>query len=285
MPDTLKVNFTIYPDHGRPFTADATFVPDDTLKPIVIFAHGFKGFKDWGHFNLLAAYFAKAGFVFVKFNFSHNGTSVEDDSDMHDMEAFGNNNFCLELDDLKALVDELHKPDGPVQQKELDLNHIYLIGHSRGGGTVILKAAEDTRIKAVATWAGVNNFNQRWDELELKVWEQNGVQWVANARTGQKMPLYYQIVENYKSNAHRLEIPQVIKRVKQPLLILHGQQDETLPVKMAHDLQSWKPDAELHLLPDTDHSFGGRHPYTEEEFPQAARAAADLTIDFFRRHA
>lgn len=284
MSETLKVNFTIYPEHGRPFTADATYIPDSAPKPVIVFAHGFKGFKDWGHFNLLARYFAEAGFVFVKFNFSHNGTSVEDDSDMHDMEAFGNNNFCLELDDLKALLDEIQKENGPVQQTELDLEKLYLIGHSRGGGSVILKAAEDTRVKAVATWAGVNNFDQRWDELELKSWEQDGVQWIMNARTGQKMPLYYQIVENYQANANRLEIPKVIKRMKQPLLILHGEQDETLPVKMAHDLQKWKPDAALQLLPDTDHSFGGKHPYDKDTLPEPARAAAAITINFFRNH-
>lgn len=285
MPDTLKVNFKVYPDHGRPFTADASFVPDGSSKPIVVFAHGFKGFKDWGHFDLLAKYFAEAGFVFVKFNFSHNGTSVEDDSDMHDLEAFGKNNFSLELDDLKALLDELHQTDGPVQQKELNLEQVYLIGHSRGGGTVLLKAAEDTRVKAVSTWAAVNNFNQRWDELELENWKQEGVQWIANARTGQKMPLYYQIVEDYKANAHRLEIPKVIQNMTQPLLILHGVDDETLPVQMAHDLKQWKSDAELHLLPDTNHSFGGSHPYPEDTLPDAARVAADLTIDFFRKHA
>lgn len=285
MPDTLKVKFKVYPDHGRAFTADATYIPDGAIKPVVVFTHGFKGFKDWGHFNLLARYFAETGYVFVKFNFSHNGTSVEDDSDMHDLEAFGNNNFCLELDDLKALLDEIHKSDGPIQQEELDLERIYLIGHSRGGGSVILKAAEDDRVKAVATWAGVNNFDQRWDELELEPWKKEGVQWITNARTGQKMPLYYQIVENYQANAHRLEIPKVIRRMKQPLLIVHGEQDETLPVKMAHDLHAWKPDARLHLIPDADHSFGGSHPYEKETLPEAAKAAADLTIDFFRDHA
>jgi uncharacterized protein len=285
MPDTLRVNFKIYPDHGRPFTADASYILDGSPKPVIVFAHGFKGFKDWGHFNLLANYFAKAGFVFIKFNFSHNGTSIEDDADMHDLEAFGNNNFSLELDDLKALIDELHKPDSPVQQSEMNLKQISLIGHSRGGGTVLLKAAEDPRVKAVATWAAVNNFNQRWDELELESWKQAGVQWIANARTGQKMPLFYQIVEDYMANVQRLEIPKVVQSMKQPLLILHGEEDETLPVQMAYDLKQWKPDAELHLLPDTNHSFGGNHPYLENTLPDAARIAADLTIKFFLKYA
>ncbi|MEJ8757174.1 alpha/beta fold hydrolase [Pontibacter sp. H259] len=285
MADTFKVDFVVYPEHARPFTADAVYVPSGQPKPVVIFTHGFKGFKDWGHFNLLAQYFAERGYVFIKFNFAYNGTTVEDDSDLHDLEAFGNNNFCLELDDLKALIDLVHSGDGPLPYSELYPEQVYLIGHSRGGGTVILKAAEDTRVKAVTTWAAVNKFDQRWDELENDKWEREGVQWITNARTGQKMPMYYQIMENYLANRQRLEIPKVIKNMHQPLLILHGEEDETLPVQMAHDLQSWKPDAEMHLLPGADHSFGGMHPYEAIKLPDAARAAADLSIDFFKKHA
>jgi len=281
----MKVDFVVYPEHGRPFTADATYMPDSKPKPVVLFTHGFKGFKDWGHFNLLARYFAELGFVFVKFNFSYNGTTVEDHSDMHDLEAFGNNNFSLELDDLQALIELLHDSNAPIQAQELDLKRIYLIGHSRGGGAVILKAAEEERVRAVATWSAVSDYDQRWTEAQMAQWQQDGVQYVLNGRTGQQMPLYYQLAEDYFKNRHRLDIPQVIKKMRQPLLILHGEQDETLPVQMAYDLKKWKPDAELHLLPETNHSFGGEHPYPHAELPAPARAAADLTIAFFQKHA
>jgi dienelactone hydrolase len=281
----MKVDFVVYPGHGRPFTADATYRPDSSPKPVVIFAHGFKGFKDWGHFNLLATYFAKQGFVFIKFNFAYNGTTVDNHADMHDMEAFGQNNFSLELDDMQALIELLHSDNPPVEKKELDLSRLYLIGHSRGGGAVILKAAEEPRVKAVATWASVNRYDNRWDDLQMEQWKEKGVQYVPNARTGLQMPLYYQIVENFIENKYRLDIPSVVRRLQQPLLLLHGEQDETLPTQMAHDLKTWKPDAELHLLPEADHSFGGKHPYEQDELPEAARAAADLSIDFFRRHA
>lgn len=281
----MKVDFVVYPAHGRPFTADATYMPDSRPKPVVIFTHGFKGFKDWGHFNLLARHFAENGFVFVKFNFAYNGTSVEDDSDLHDLEAFGNNNFSLELDDLQALIDLLHEPNPPIQRQEFDLARIYLVGHSRGGGAVILKAAEEPRVKAVATWSAVSDYDQRWTEAQMAQWKQGGVQYVLNGRTGQQMPLYYQLAEDYHQNRARLDIPQVIRKMPQPLLILHGDRDETLPLQMAHDLKSWKPDAEMRLLPGTNHSYGGEHPYPHSELPAPARVAADLTITFFQRHA
>ena len=40
--------------------ADIYYEPTGKPKPVIIFSHGFKGFKDWGHFNLIAKTFAKA---------------------------------------------------------------------------------------------------------------------------------------------------------------------------------------------------------------------------------
>ena len=56
--------------HGRPILLDVSYTEDGNEKPLVIFTHGFKGFKDWGHFNKLAKVFADAGFIYAKFNFS-----------------------------------------------------------------------------------------------------------------------------------------------------------------------------------------------------------------------
>ncbi len=285
MAENLKVDFVVYPKHGRGITADACYTQDGTPKPVVVFVHGFKGFKDWGHFNLLSRYFADQGFVFVKMNFSHNGTTVEDYSDMHDLEAFGQNNFGLELDDLGALIDELHSDNPPLPVQELDLKRLYLVGHSRGGGSIILKAAEEERIKALATWASVSDLDQKWSPDIMQSWQREGVRWIPNTRTGQAMPLYYQLVENYMANEIRFRLPTVVTKVRQPMLILHGDKDETVPVLMAKDLHRRKPNAELHILPGTDHAFGGSHPYTDDTLPEAAQRAADLTIDFFRRHA
>ena len=67
-----NIEFTLESKFNRrKFRADATFLPDDHAKPVILFNHGFKGFKDWGPFNLMASKFAEAGFVFIKMNFSY----------------------------------------------------------------------------------------------------------------------------------------------------------------------------------------------------------------------
>ncbi|GGF18482.1 alpha/beta hydrolase family protein [Hymenobacter cavernae] len=272
------------PSHSRPFEADAHYLADGQPKPLVVFVHGFKGFKDWGHFNVLADYFAQQGFVFVKLNLSHNGVVPGGSGDLEDMEAFGHNNFSIELDDLGALLDALHQPGTtPLPATELDLGRLFLIGHSRGGGLVLLKAAEDPRVTAVAGWAPMSDYDQRWPAEVMRQWQANGVQYIENGRTGQRMPLYYQLAEDFQANRTRLDIPVNVRtKLRQPLLILHGDEDETLPLQMAHDLKSWKPDAEMVILPGANHAFGGGHPWPQHTLPEHAQEVADRTISFFK---
>ncbi|GAB2954157.1 hypothetical protein GCM10027048_19380 [Hymenobacter coalescens] len=271
--------------HTRAFAADARLVPDGRPKPVVVFVHGFKGFKDWGHFNVLADFFAARGFVFVKLDLSHNGVVIGGSGDLEDLDAFGRNNFSIELDDIGCLLDALHQPDGtPIPPAEMDVNRLFLTGHSRGGGLVMLKAAEDARVRAVAAWAPITNVNPGWPEALMQQWQQSGVLHVENARTKQQLPLYFQIVEDFHRNRRRLDIPHNLRRrVRQPLLIIHGDQDETLPVDKVRLLQEAKPDAELHILPEAGHMFGGAHPWAEPELPPLAREVAERTAAFFER--
>ena len=57
-------NIILQSKHGRPFLADVYYTANADKKPVVIFNHGFKGFKDWGPFNLVAEKFAQAGLWF-----------------------------------------------------------------------------------------------------------------------------------------------------------------------------------------------------------------------------
>src|SRR5258708_25698923 len=92
---------------------DIFFKENETRKPVVIYAHGFNGFKDWANFDLIADRFAREGFVLVKFNFSHNGTTPANPEQFTDLEAFGKNNYSKELFDLRAVIDWVCDPANP----------------------------------------------------------------------------------------------------------------------------------------------------------------------------
>ena len=119
------------------------------------------GFKDWGNADIIAKQFGDAGFVFVKFNFSHNGTTPEHPQEFKDVQAFGNNNYTKQLYDLNAVVNWVCNGNS-IHQKVIDNNNIYLIGHSMGGGIATLFAAKDNRIKKLITWAGISECKTPW---------------------------------------------------------------------------------------------------------------------------
>lgn len=272
------LNILIPGSKEKPILLDCFYNNNGQPKAIVIFAHGFKGFKDWGHFNFMAEQFAEAGIVFIKFNFSHNGTTPEDPLNFVDLEAFGNNNFIIELDDFKNVID-WSLSDATIQN-EIDKNKLYLLGHSRGGGITILKAGEDKRVKKIATWASVSDLINRNKLRTIETWQRNGVVYAKNARTKQDMPLYYQFYENQQANKERLNINHAVKRLHIPFLIVHGTADEAVHFKDAEDLKRSSKHAELLAIEDGDHTFGAKHPFTGA-LPQISMQVIEDTISFF----
>ncbi len=267
--------------HGRPILLDVYLEKTGTAKPIVIFSHGFKGFKDWGHFTLVAKTFAKAGFVFVKFNFSHNGTTPDKPLDFSDLEAFGRNNYSIELDDLGCVIDWISGDEHGLEQAEIKSDAIHLIGHSRGGGTTILKAAEDERVQKIATWASIDHNARNWSEGLLERWRTEGVIHILNGRTKQQMPLYWQLAENYFANVDRLNIEQAARKLTTPMLIAHGTADPAVRFESAERLHKWHTMSQLLRIEGGDHVFGARHPWTNDSLPSDAAKVVQASIDFF----
>ncbi len=269
--------------HQKPIMADVKYISGNEKKPLILFVHGFKGFKDWGVFNLMAESFAAKNFIFLKMNFSHNGTTPESPKELADLEAFGNNNFTKELADLNDMINFIHSNDFPIDKNEVNLNNINLMGHSRGGGAVILKAREDDRIKKVVSLAAINDLTTRYPEPVLKQWREKGVIHIENTRTGQQMPLYVQLYEDVTQNAERLSIPKAVKEMSQSLLNFHGTEDETLPLSMAHEIKEWKPDSEQVIFEGANHVFGAAHPWDENDLPPLFEIIVEKSCEFLKR--
>ena len=261
--------------------ADVYYVNDGKKKPVVIFSHGYRGFKDWGPFDLIAEKFAESGFIYIKFNFSHNGTTIDHPVDFVDLEAFGNDNITIELDDLGVVVDWVFSGEFPVAESELNRDEIYLTGHSRGGGIAILKAREDKRVKRLCTWASLNEVSKYWTKEQLEQIKRDGVIFLPNSRTKQMMPIKWQMYENYHANLDRLFIPDAVKQIQIPFLIIHGTQDETVPVSAAIEMETWNEKATLFLVENGNHNFGAKHPWLNESLPPDSEKVVKETIRFF----
>lgn len=274
-------NIVIQGKHNKPIVTDVFYSLTGKPKPIVIFCHGFKGFKDWGAWNLVAEAMANAGFFFIKFNFSHNGGTPEQPIDFPDLEAFGNDNYSIQLDDLESVIEWVSNQTDFFE--EMDPNNINLIGHSRGGGIVLIEALENPQVKKVITWAGVSNYLSRFPKgAKLEEWRKNGVLFVENGRTKQQMPQYFQFYEDFKKNETRFNILQTVKNLQKPYLIIHGSEDETVPLYEAKLLHEWNPHNELFLIENGTHVFGAKHPWESDSLPDPLKSTLKKTVEFLK---
>ena len=249
-------------------------------RPTVVVCHGFKGFMEWGFFPPLAELLAARGFVVVRFNVSGSGQLPGEDR-ASDPEAFRANTHSRERDDLLAVLEALPE----IAPGWVDLDKLGLLGHSRGGANVILAAAREpwrTRVQALVTWAAISTV-ERYTAEQQEAWRREGELPVVNARTGQKLALGLSFLEDLEQNREALDIGRAAAAVRAPWLIVHGENDEGVPVAEADRLagRAGSP-CEVLRIPGGDHTFGAKHPFAGPT--PALIQALNATQGWFRRY-
>jgi uncharacterized protein len=227
-----------------------------STRPAVLVLHGFKGFKDWGMFPPLSQRLAQAGFIVVSPNLS--GSGVDDQGDFSLPERFGHNTFSAELEDVRRVIDALMAGQLGIPTPAT----LGLVGHSRGGGIALLQAARDPRVRALVTWAAISSV-ERWPSAQRSSWRAAGKTDIQNARTGQVLPLYTDVLDDIEQNASALDIEAAGRRIRIPWLLIHGTEDESVRFAEAEGLKaaSARPDTRLLPIQGGGHTFGAVHPW------------------------
>jgi pimeloyl-ACP methyl ester carboxylesterase len=279
---TIKKNIVLNKKGSKSILVDLFYNSNNNKMPVIIFCHGYKGYKDWGAWNLVAKEFANNNFFFLKFNFSHNGGTVKNPIDFPDLNAFGNNNFTHELNDIERVFSFLY--GNPEFSKNIDLENLFLIGHSRGGGICAIKASENKQIKGLITWAGVSNFKIRFNENseEFDEWKDKGVKYVENKRTKQQMPHFFQFYHDFKKNEERFNIKNAVKNLKIPFLVVHGDKDSSVLPFEGDDLHSWSKSSTFFSVSNGNHTFSSKHPWKKKKLPKELKAVTEATISFIK---
>ncbi|MEO5589814.1 MAG: alpha/beta fold hydrolase [Gemmatimonadaceae bacterium] len=238
----------------------------------VIVCHGFKGFARFSFFPYLAEMLAEAGCRAVTFDFSGSGVG-EDRENFTNYDAFTRNTYLRELDDLAAVV-------GEARARGWMDDGYGLFGHSRGGGVAILQAARDPAVKALATWAAISATN-RWPPEVIAGWRERGFIDVANSRTGDVIPINTDLLNEVENlGATTLNIALAASRVARPWLIVHGSEDETVPIHEGERLARQSGGCgDLRVLDGVNHSFGGKHPL--DDVTDTLESVTRLTVEFF----
>ena len=271
----MKVHQVVVIPGIKSILADYRFKIGKDL-PVIIFCHGYKGYKDWGAWNLVADRFAENGFFVLKFNFSHNGGTIENPIDFPDLAAFGQNNYSKEVNDLNTVINWLAFQDFPINHSSINL-----IGHSRGGGIVLLNGLKNQKVNRVVTWAGVSDYDSRFPKGEtMAKWKKDGVMYVQNGRTKQDMPHNIQFYEDFIDNESKLDIKKACLESDKKVLIIHGTNDQAVSIEEGMNLNTWLESSFLVTIKNGNHTFSSKHPWEEHSLPNDLQQVVSETTSW-----
>lgn len=247
-------------------------IPDDFNGKIVLFIHGYKGFKDWGSWFLMEEEFVNEGYGFCKFNLSHNGGTVEHPTDFPNLKTFANNCFSYQYKDVQTMI--------AILNERFPSARIVLVGHSRGGGMALL-SGRNTKVCAVITLAGVSSFAKRFAKpvALMEQWKKEGVRYERNERTKQEMPINYIQYLDFVKNKQLLNVEVASRIMKKPCLHFHGGKDDAISIDEAIQIATWTK-SPLYILEEADHTFNTKHPWKKMALSDSLEFIMKKSLDF-----
>ncbi|MBD2459933.1 alpha/beta fold hydrolase [Oscillatoria sp. FACHB-1407] len=130
---------------------------------------------------------------------------------------------------------------------------VTLIGSSLGGLTAAWLAEKDVQVQRLVLLAPAFSFLSYWlpklSIEQLDHWQTEQFLSVYHYAEGRSLPLHYEFVQD-AMQYHDDELQRSI-----PTLILHGKQDEVIPVQASRDYAQSRPWVKLIEL-DSDHALG-----------------------------
>ncbi len=208
------------------------YEPDTKEYPLIIMSHGYNGHKS--DFDISAEYFANNGIGAVCYTFC--GGSVRDESGFHTTEM----TLFTEEEDLCAVLDEVLTWD-QVKKEE-----IFLFGGSQGGLISAMAAADrkdDVKglILLYPAFCIADNWNSRFkseDDIpsKLELW---------GMELGNK---FFRTLRGFDLHTY-------ISRFEQPVLIMHGDRDEVVPLSYSESAAEEYEEAKLEVFAGEIHGF------------------------------
>jgi alpha/beta superfamily hydrolase len=215
--------------------------PSDGL---VVLGHGVTGNKDRPFVVTLAEALGDAGITTLRFSFSGNGDSEG---------RFQDSTISKEVEDLGSVLDAVGD------------RSICFIGHSMGGAVGVLRAASDTRIRVLVSLAGMVH-TQAFAAREFsEETPDQGCMWEEES-----CPLSSTYMDDMATIGTVIEqSPQVTV----PWLLVHGSEDDVVPMQDSHDIVSRAKQAQLVQLPGANHVFSdnGTAPMIEAVVPWVSK--------------
>ena len=218
----------------------------------VILCHGMESDKNSEKLIHLSKGLVSRGILALRFDFSYVGESTGKFEDM---------TYSGEVDDLKAAY-------ALVQSR--DVGKIAILGSSMGGTVALLFAADEPQIAALVTVAAPvhpEHFPQRTLALkQIDEWRNRG------------FTLYHgrRLNVSLLRDLEKINVLEASARITCPVLVVHGDADEVVPVREAHELHGCLTNAPALLVLQ-----GGDHRLSDPALMQRAMTAA---LDWLTKH-
>jgi pimeloyl-ACP methyl ester carboxylesterase len=218
----------------------------------VILCHGMESDKHSEKLIFLGQQLAEKGILALRFDFSYVGESSG---------KFADITYSGEVDDLRAAF-------------SLMQNHragkTAILGSSMGGTVALLFAAEGPSIAALVTIAAPlhpERFPERvLTATQLQQWRDRGFTYY----NGQRLNV------SLLADLEKLNVPASAKKIQCPVLILHGDADEVVPVEEAYELDACLAHSkQLLIFKGADHRLSD---------PVAMQRALAEALDWLTRH-
>jgi pimeloyl-ACP methyl ester carboxylesterase len=257
-------------------TAEGIYFNAGPVSPLAIIINGHNGFYNYGMFPHIQQKLYDQGISSYSFNFSHGGV-IGDADTFEDLEKYEQNCMRLETEDLLCVLQNSKKEFN-------DHSKIFLFAHSLGGVPTIFGAIkaiqENIKIDGLILVSTVKTLDF-WPAAMLKEWATAGVYFKKNNRTKQELPQGFEFLQEILTCETHWNMKHAIQSLDIPILIMHGANDEAVPVNHAEDLFSWIKDsnnnAQLKIIPDATHTFNTKHPFenTSKELEELLRTTID----------
>ena len=207
------------------------FRPDDDSNafPAVIFSHGFgSNYRELMHHG---SGFARNGIVCIFFDFCGGGLNSESDGDMLNM------TLETEADDLVCVINHA------ILMPYVDTKKLYLIGESMGGMVSAMVARRlRSMIKGLILWYPafviVDDAKKRLKE---------GITDVMGIK----------ISKDYDTVAVSVDLNDIQSGYLKPVLLIHGDKDEIVPIEYSIKAKQTYPDASMITISGAGHGFDG----------------------------
>lgn len=212
------------------------YIPDNEQEifPLLVLSHGFNNNMDNTRNDAIT--FSKAGYMTFIFDYIGGALNKKSDGQITEM------SILTEADDLNIVIDEL-KEDERVHN-----DYIFVAGQSQGGfiSTYIACTREDIRglIGFYPAYVLQDDALKQYSKLE-------------DVPETYVTPLGIRVGKIYWQDATSFDIYDMMEDCEVPALIIHGTNDNIVPLSYAQKAVETLPNAELLTIQGAGHGFSG----------------------------